>query len=164
MRQSVVSFSLFAQAATHLNAASPWQCPTAATPAAVSSARQQAVPHRVASLGSRSRQAEPSQSFAMQLLSYNHNFIKHIFTKAFSTLNCIVITAGWAWRAGSEGQWEGGGEHSTSAHLVVASQGERITITNMLAWSLCRSLGLVDCFLLGSQRDRARGRGREVGR
>lgn len=29
----------------------------------------------------------------VQLLSYNHNFIKHIFTKAFSTLNCIVITA-----------------------------------------------------------------------
>lgn len=114
----------------------------------------------MASLGSRSRQAEPSQSFAMQLLSYNHNFIKHIFTKAFSTLNCIVITAGWAWRAGSEGA----GEHSTSAHLVVASQGERITITNMLAWSLCRSLGLVDCFLLGSERDRARGSGREVGR
>lgn len=57
--------------------------------------------------------------------------------------------------------WWGGGEHSTSAHLVVASQGERITITNMLlAWSLCRSLGLVDCFLLGSERDRERGRAR----
>lgn len=55
-----------------------------------------------------------------------------------------------------------GGEHSTSAHLVVASQGERITITNMLAWSLCRSLGLVDCFLLGSERDRARGEERGV--
>lgn len=74
----------------------------------------------------------------MQPLSYNHNFIKHIFTKAFSTLNCIVITGA---QRGMRGVVkEGRGKHSTSAHLVVASQGERITITNMLAWSRCRSL------------------------
>lgn len=40
MRQSVVSFSLFAQAATHLNAASPRQCPTAASATSGGIARQ----------------------------------------------------------------------------------------------------------------------------
>jgi len=63
MRQSVVSFSLFAQAATHLNASPfPWLLVFVCV------------------------------CVCVQLLSYNHNFIKHIFTKAFSTLNCIVIT------------------------------------------------------------------------